>query len=471
MRQAAARETAAGSQAWAEAEFGAARLGDKRRTRRLVTMAQKAAGSPHGKVTHTFPGGAEQQAAYDFLENEHISPQPLLDAASQGAWKRAAGRRVHVALDGSTLSVVEASRERGFGRVGPSKLGACGAESMNAVLLSGKGRPLGLVGHAMWTRAFKKRAGRTDTLPVEEKETRYWLVLAQYVVDGWKASGFEGVPWLHLDAGADAREVLEWMVWSSEGARVTVRAAQDRKCLWPGEECLRTVMAAQPARRPYRLKVPESEGRQARTARMVVRFSPVVVRLRCPRTDRVLPVQLWAVHARETGTCPEGEKPLDWLLLTNEPVESYAEAREVIASYTLRWRVEEVHRAWKKTGCQVEQTALHYQAFTLWALVLLCVAVRAERLKRLAREAPDTPASHEFSPQELKALLLLKKKRQLLESGEVPCIKDAVTWLAELGGYTGPSSGGPPGAATLRRGLDKLAPTADALRFQESMED
>jgi hypothetical protein len=119
----------------------------------------------------------------------------------------------------------------------------------------------------------------------------------------------------------------------------------------------------------------------------------------------------------------------------------------------------------------VEQSALHYRAFASWALVLLCVAVRVERLKQLARETPEAPANSEFSPQELKALLLLKKKRGLLESGAVPTLAEAVTWLAELGGYTGKSSGGPPGAATLRRGLDKLAPTVEALAFQDSLKD
>jgi hypothetical protein len=45
----------------------------------------------------------------------------------------------------------------------------------------------------------------------------------------------------------------------------------------------------------------------------------------------------------------------------------------------------------------------------------------------------------------------------------VPSIEQATLWLAELGGYTGKSSGGPPGAVTIARGLFKLRAAADAI--------
>ena len=136
--------------------------------------------------------------------------------------------------------------------------------------------------------------------------------------------------------------------------------------------------------------------------------------------------------------------------------------------YALRWRVEEVHRSWK-SGCQVERSALTYGPFSTWAALLLCVAVRIERLKRLSRERPEAPADAEFSPHELQALLLLKKRGPQYTARYVPTLGEAVLWLAELGGYTGKSSGGPPGATTLKRGLDKLEIAAEALRFQQEL--
>src|SRR6185295_12018350 len=143
-----------------------------------------------------------------------------------------------------------------------------------------------------------------------------------------------------------------------------------------------------------------------------------------------------AVWATEVGTCPPGEKPLDWLLLTNQPVYTLADAQQVLDAYATRWRIEEVHRTWKNGGCHVEATQLHSEAAVKkWATLLFTVATRTERLKTLARASPDRPASVELSADELRALLLLKrrqKKRNEVVPDTMPSIEQAVRWLADL---------------------------------------
>jgi hypothetical protein len=43
----------------------------------------------------------------------------------------------------------------------------------------------------------------------------------------------------------------------------------------------------------------------------------------------------------------------------------------------------------------------------------------------------------------------------------MPTLAQAVTWLAEIGGYMGPRvAGGPPGSITIRRGLEHILPGA-----------
>ena len=56
-------------------------------------------------------------------------------------------------------------------------------------------------------------------------------------------------------------------------------------------------------------------------------------------------------------------------------------------------------------------------------------------------------------------LLVLKrldKKRTETVPDAIPTIAQAVRWIADLGGYTGKSSGGPPGSITIGRGLERL---------------
>ena len=91
--------------------------------------------------------------------------------------------------------------------------------------------------------------------------------------------------------------------------------------------------------------------------------------------------------------------------------------------------------------------------------MLAAVATRVERLKHLARTQPDAPATIELSELELEALRAAKHKfKSRVETipDGVPSIAQAVRWIADLGGYTGKSSGGPPGSTTIGRGLEWL---------------
>src|SRR5690349_5787989 len=71
--------------AWAREEFEHASLGDRRRTRRLVRLAERVAQHPAGTVTEVFANRPqEREAAYDFLENSAISSDAIA-LAHQGA--------------------------------------------------------------------------------------------------------------------------------------------------------------------------------------------------------------------------------------------------------------------------------------------------------------------------------------------------------------------------------------------------
>jgi hypothetical protein len=176
-------------------------------------------------------------------------------------------------------------------------------------------------------------------------------------------------------------------------------------------------------------------------------------------------IQLTMVEAREVRTTPHGESPLHWQLWTNRRVESFEEAKEVVQSYVYRWRIEELHKTWKSGACDVEGSQLRsVGAVVKWATIMAAVAARIERLKNRSRKEPRIPASAELSEHEIRALIFFKrqyKKSTETITDEMPTLAQAVFWLAEIGGYTGPkSSGGPPGSITIRRGLEHIRPGA-----------
>ena len=45
------------------------------------------------------------------------------------------------------------------------------------------------------------------------------------------------------------------------------------------------------------------------------------------------PVGIWAVGAFEINP-PDGQEPIEWILLTSLPVETFAQAQRIISAYT-----------------------------------------------------------------------------------------------------------------------------------------
>jgi hypothetical protein len=206
----------------------------------------------------------------------------------------------------------------------------------------------------------------------------------------------------------------------------------------------------------------------------------LLLRDRWQKTATVLQVNV--VWATELRTTPSGEVALDWMLLTNAPITNTKEVLAVIHSYQMRWRIEDFHKTWKSGQCNVEDTQLHtMRAATIFAVMHAAVASRAEQLKHLARANPDAPAITELSATERQALALLayeyinpplapggrRQSKLVPPDPETMTLADAVLWTARLGGYTGKSSGGPPGTTTLSRGLHDVVTFARAITALE----
>jgi hypothetical protein len=455
---------------WAKEEFSHARLGDSRRTERLVRIAERAAQHPAGTVTEVFANHPqERDAAYDFLENTAISSDAIAGAHHHATAKRCQGFPfVFVPVDGSSLQFADDDGSKGLGSIGTHKAGARGLKVMSAIAVSPEGVPLGVVGQAWWLRKGKASIPHAKR-KVQDKETRYWLEVqaqAQQALSE-EAPGVE--PWFQCDREADSWPVLLEAFRESFSRYTTIRANRDR-CLAldpegeddtkPGDK-LQHALLREPAEAFYTIDVRGGPKRKAREARMALRFREVTLKLRDQWTNRGYETPLFAVWAREEGTTPPGEKPVDWLLLTTYAVDSVQDACLVLFGYAQRWRIEDYHAALKDRGCAVEDSQLRSEAaLRKWATTLSAVAMRLLRLTYLGRKHPNQPASVELSQAECHAVVCaceLKTPAESLTIGE------AVQGLANLGGYVGPGSGGPPGFMVLRRGLQQIQVLARVL--------
>lgn len=271
-------------------------------------------------------------------------------------------------------------------------------------------------------------------------------------------------PWFQEDRGADAWPVLLNAI--EQQTLLTVRAAHDRRLvgMFDGQrDYLWSHMERQKPAGCYKVDVPPAPNRAARTALMQIQHAPVTLQLLDKRRNQSFAVSLWAVRALEVATTPEGDKPLEWMLLTTCPVQTLRDAALVIFGYTTRWRIEEFHRAWKTGVCHIEDTLLEERDhIERWATIQASVAVRILRLTYLARTQPDLPATEELSRPEIDAVILMRKPKGT-KRGATPTVGQITRWIADLGGYTGKFSGGPPGFIVIGRGLRRVEPAAMVL--------
>jgi len=456
---------------WASDVFGAAELGDVRRSNRLAQMAAQAGRHPSGRVSDVFEADAERQGAYDFIESSHVSTGKIRRAITQATARRCQGEPwVYVPLDGTSLKLWDGTGNKDFGAIGTYRSGAMGLKLYNAMAVSPAGVPIGVAAQVWWRRPRQRTPKRHhNSRAVYDKETRYLLECIEQVCEAFAEQAPTTRCWFQIDRGGESQFALRAL--QASGHWFTVRGQATRLIRGPSERLqpLRRTLSRQPVLGHVTVSVSGNEDRPARTARVTVQATTVEMRLREKRTKRKSYITLNAVLVREVGF---RKGSIEWLLLTNRPVRTFAQALKVVDGYTYRWRIEEFHKTWKTGACNVENMQLHCSDRAIrWATILSAVAARIERLKYLARTEPNTPASAELTSHEIKALVLLHTKTGKYRESVVRnlSIGEAVLWIAQLGGYTGKSSGGPPGSITIARGLERLEPAAQLLTNMEKM--
>jgi hypothetical protein len=456
-------QIAANIELWSAEEFGSADLGNTARVRRLVLMAERAARHPAGKITEVFQTSAEREGAYKFLESLQVDASSIAQASHIACAARCEKEPfVFVPVDGSSLSLTDPEMiKEGLGPVGNRSKKGRGLEVMNAIAVRPDGTPLGICGQAFWAREEKKRKAPKKKRTMKEKETRFWFEAMRQTMIAFLLARSKCLPWFQMDRGGDFHELLSWA--GENELYVTVRAAHDRRVLDADGHYLWETVECQKPLGQYSLTIHGSRRRKARNATMEIRMSPVTFWLSNSQSEEKKRITLTAVQTREVGTVPADELPVQWMLLTNYPVKTFKDACLVVYGYTQRWRVEEFHKTWKSV-CGIEETLLEESSRIIkWAIIMSAVAMRIERLKYLARNTPEAPATEELTSQEIDTLIHLRQPKGY-QPGDIPTIAVAVRWIADCGGYTGKSSGGPPGSIVIGRGLFYVAPAVVFLK-------
>jgi len=195
--------------------------------------------------------------------------------------------------------------------------------------------------------------------------------------------------------------------------------------------------------------LPKGKGRKVRQE---VRVSKVT--LKPPIRKEVLgDVEATVVYCCEINT-PEGEEPIEWILLSNIVVDSEERALEIVQWYLCRWQIEVYFRI-LKSGCLVEELQLKDAKRIQVCLALyMIVAWRILYVTMLGRSYPDIRCDVVFEEEEWKSAYYAAKNKR--PPKKAPLLKEMMRMIAELGGYLARKSDGEPGAQAIWIGMQRM---------------
>lgn len=439
------------------AEMAQCQFGDKRRTARLVDSVARIRKHPGGSLPEKLAGPAgpaAYRATLRLMNHPATTHQAILAPHVRATQARMAAATGTVLILHDTTEL-DYSGQMTLASMGPiGNGGGRGYECHNSLAVAAdSGELLGLACQLLHSRT-PKPVGESVKAS-RERENRESLVWAH----GVQASGSAppASHWVDVcDRGADTFEFLEYeclherhfVVRSTHSRVLEVEEAGGPRLL---HDLLRGLEAAV----GWEVEIQANKGQPGRRAKVLCAWSKVT--LKAPHVRRGkhsrAALSVWALRVWEVEAPPEVKEPLEWLLLTDEPIRDAGAARQRVGYYEKRPQVEEYHKA-QKTGLGVEQLQMQSQGGLQPLIALLSVlAVALVNARQAARdpEKARRPATVYFDPLGVLVLSVWRYRE-----ARPLTVREYVLALGRLGGHLNRKCDGLPGWLTLWRGTMKL---------------
>lgn len=447
---------------WAVDNFGSVKLGDKRRTRRVVRFGEALAMSPGASIPKVFESTYDAVAVYDFLSRPEATPDNLQKCHRELVAERIENQTgtVLAISDITTISFSQRGKIESLGPVGDMKHGGQGFLVHSTIVArycdehetepEDKRAPLEILGLADQTYVVRSRDKDRSKRTVRKDDPEQWKesFLWEESVPEIKTRSRENLRIVHVaDRESDIFEMFA--ACDKNGHGFVIRANQNRALDGrPGEHLFETARSHE-AMGEFLLDLRARPGKAARTVKLKLSCCPAMLRAPYRKSVQQLgaaqPARVWAVRVWEESDDPEA---LEWILLTDQEATNAEQAHRVARIYSCRWVIEEFHKA-LKTGLGAERLQLE-TAHRLQAAVAIfsVVALRLLVMRETLKQNPDAPAERAGLTQMELTVLSVKSKKP------INTVKDAVYAIARMGGHF--PHNGDPGWQTLWHGMNKL---------------
>lgn len=444
---------------WLEKELVDCKFKDKRlgkRFRQLMSSIE----SNQGKTLPQACGSwSEAKATYRFLSNERVDESEILSGHFLNT-------KMRIEETNGPVLVLHDTTEFTYHREDPDKIGliqktphigqhagpkkeykVCGILMHASLAVTSEGLPLGLTSTRYWSRkVFKntnqmKRKINQTRLPIEEKESIKWLQNMEASVE---LAGSRPSKMIHI--GDRENDIYEYYCRCRELDTFFI----SRVCVnrLANESTLVEEVGTQKAYAKQAIKFVDKNGELVTTT-LDLRVKTVELHPPIGKEAHYPDIKVTFISAIEMNS-PEGREPIRWSFITNLPVKSKKDIKQVLDWYKQRWKIETYFKV-LKSGLKVEESKLR-TADRLSRLISMCciLAWRIHWLTFLNRETNKMKPDVAFDEIEIKIM------QSYFSTYSLNTLQDFVTRLAMLGGYLNRKNDPPPGNAIIWRGLNQL---------------
>lgn len=421
----------------------------KRFIKTMVTISEKINESIAGASENK----AEAKAIYRLIGNEKITKDVVLDSHKNATIKKIREIEEKTILsvqDTSELKYTSHKKTTGLGEYGTEK-NSRGLIVHSNIAVTTEGITLGLLDQKIWARDPSERGKSKDTYkrPIEEKESYKWIESME------KSS--KGIPEDIRIVNVCDREgdIFEFFLKCKQEDRLfLVRATQNRTTdeeLKLFERINNEVVSGKVI---VRIPRDTRKNNPVREATLETKYASIKVAVPGylkSKYKKLEYLDITIILAKEINV-PEGISPIEWYLVTNISINSFNDAVEKVKWYTQRWKIERFHYV-LKNGCEVEKLQQR-DAETLKKMILMysIISIRILNITYYARQHPEASCEYALDEDEWK-LLFCMANRTNIPPKQVLTIKEAVGYLAKIGGFLGRKGDGDPGVKVIWKGL------------------
>jgi hypothetical protein len=464
---------------WVVSEFRHMDLNDGRLLERFIVTAQLLAAHPLDNINKACGSWAASKGAYRLFDNSKLQAHEIFESHQAETQARIQGQPLVFAIQDTTfLDFDSHPKTKGLGSIakGYGIKDKLGLILHPTLMITPAGLPLGLTSLSCWARPPRAKMERNERRRqdyrkgLDQRESRKWLLAARETAQNLPA---ETRCIVISDRESDMFELFHECMSAGQGfvirSRINRRTQRNKyrtNKMWE-------LLDKLPAAGTSTIEIPAQQGRPAREARVEIKFHPITTplreNLRCGYHRQVhgMPdeISFFAIKLIEIDP-PSDEEKLDWTLVTSEPVTTLDEALEKIEWYKLRWQIEIFFRI-LKSGCRVEASRLtDANRLQKYIALMAVIAWRIFFLDQVARKTPDAPCTQVLTDDEWKVLYSRIHLSNKLPKKQ-PTIREAIRWIARLGGFLDRKGDGEPGPLVLWRGwqvLQEMVPLWMALQ-------